>query len=184
MKIIPIVTALMCMLLLSSCSRAENIPNTQSTTVQADTTAALQTVGFSFDGTVFHYGDHDYDLSDRVETINSIVSILPAGNKIVIQCHVGPKNGIYCIFDTESQTFDDDIRGNNLIWHDDDITTAVYSFGSGIYAYDGSLIKSYELTDSAYIYDLAFDDHNTRLNVTIFRIDDDEMEDTIALSDK
>lgn len=32
--------------------------------------------------------------------------------------------------------------GCNLIWYDDDITTAVYSFWSGVYDYEGNMLAS------------------------------------------
>lgn len=122
--------------------------------------------GFSFEGTVFQYGERSYDLSRRAPSINSILSAVPAGKKLVLECHAGPQNGVYCVFDTESETFDEDIAGNHLIWHSGDITTAVYSFWSGVYAYGGGLIKEYDLPEGAFIYDLAFSKDFTKLHVT------------------
>lgn len=113
----------------------------------------------SFEGTVFRYAGQDYDISTRIKSVNSILSVIPVGQKFVIECHIGPKNGAYCIFDTENESFDEDIIGNHLIWHSDDITTSVYSFWSEIHTYDGSIIKKYDLEEDAFIYDLAFSDN-------------------------
>lgn len=61
-----------------------------------------------------------------------------------------------------------------MIWYNDDITTAIYAFWSDIYTYDGSIIKSYDLTENELIYDLAFSDNNTKLIVIITRDDGTE----------
>ena len=106
---------------------------------------------------------------------------VPVGEKIVVECHVGPKNEVYCIFDTVSKSFVGDLTGNHLIWYDNDITTAIYSFWSDIYTYDGSIIKSYDLAENESIYDLAFSDHNTKLIVTITCDDGTERTEIIDL---
>ena len=136
---------------------------------------------FSFEGTIFHYGEHSYDVTSRAEAINSILSVIPVGEKIVIECHVGPANGVYCIFNTVSESFETDIFGNHLIWHSDDITTAVYSFWSDVYTYDGEIIKSYDLDGNAFIYDLTYSDDHSKLNVTILCDDGTEEIDIIDL---
>lgn len=155
----------------------------QSDSIQTSEQESSEQTGISFEGTVFRYGDHDYDVSVRNQSINSILSVTHVGRKIVIACHTGPKNGVYCIFDTESESFDEDILGNNLVWHSDDITTSVYSFWSEIHAYDGSVIKTYDLAEDSYIYDLAFCDNYTKLDVTISH-DDGAETDTITLQGK
>lgn len=109
------------------------------------------------------------------------MSVTPAREKLVIECHVGPKNSIYCIFDTKSKCFDTDLTGNHLTWYNNDITTSVYSFWSDVYAYDGSIIKAYDLAENEFIHDLAFSDHDTKLNVTIICDEGTERIDTIDL---
>lgn len=173
----------MCEILLSSCGQGQNLQERTSPDAQSGSLQTSEQESFSFEGTVFYYGTHDYDVSSRNQSINSILSAIPVGKKIVIECHVGPKNGVYCIFDTERESFDEDIIGNNLIWHSDDITTAVYSFWSEIHTYDGNVIKTYNLAEDSHIYDLAFCDNNTKLDVTIAH-DDGTETDTIALPSK
>ncbi len=179
MKRIPI--AVMLVLLLSSCGSGPDLQQEEFLDVQTSRPKTSEAEKVSFDGTVFYYGDHEYDVSARDISINSILSAVPVGQKIVIACHVGPKNGVYCIFDTENESFDEDIIGNHLIWHSDDITTSVYSFWSEVYTYDGSLIKTYDLTEDAYIYDLAFSDDYEKLDVTIAHNDGTKETDTLSL---
>ena len=112
MKRVPITAMLMCVLLLSSCGQGQNLqqgesPETQSGSLQPSEQEPSEQARFSFEGTVFHYGEHDYDISSRDQLVNSILSAVPVGQKIVIECHVGPKNGVYCIFETESESFDE-----------------------------------------------------------------------------
>ena len=165
---IPAAGMLALVLLLSACGQGRDLPPADA----------------SFEGTVFHYGDHDYDMSSRNREVNCILSAVPVGEKIVVICHSGPKNGIYCIFDTENETFDRDITGNHLIWHSDDITTAVYSFWSEVRAYDGSVLKTYNLKKDDCIHDLAFSGDYTELDVTIAYGGGTEETDTIALPGK
>lgn len=122
---------------------------------------------FSFTGTTFYYDGQSYDVTSCVEAIDSITSALPVGDKIVVECHAGPKNGVYCIFDTGSHAFEANIIGNNLTWRGDDITTAVYSFWSDIYSFDGAIIKSYDLAEDEFISNLTLSDDNAKLLVTI-----------------
>lgn len=159
----------------------ESIVQSSETDVLSEMEKPDNTTAFSFDATVFHYGEKSYDITSRVEAINCIMDTIPVGEKIIVECHVGPKNMVYCIFDTTSQSFENDLIGCNLIWYDNDIKTAVYSFWSNIYAYDGSLIKSYDFADNEFITDLMFSDDNTKLIVTICTDDGGKRNDTIEL---
>jgi hypothetical protein len=134
------------------------------TAPDAASTAEMQ---YSFDGTVFHYEQNSYDISERQGLINQIMSCTPVGQYIIVKGHTGPKNAVYCIYNTETQEFEKDIIGANLIWHDNDINTAVYSFWSDICAYDGSVIASLELSSADFIKKLAFADENSRVEVTV-----------------
>ena len=183
-KRISITAMYLCVLLLSSCRQEQNLQEGESPDAQNGSVQTSEQEAFSFEGTVFHYGVHDYDVSSRNQSINGILSAVPVGQKIVIECHVGPKNGIYCIFDTESESFDEDITGSNLIWHSDDITTSVYSFWAEVHIYDGSVIKAYDLAEDSYIYDLAFNDNYAKLDVTIVHGDGTDETDTITLTDR
>lgn len=181
MKYTLTVLTFLLVLLLSSCGANKDLQHKETKDSSGDISQFPELTEFSFEGTIFHYGEQSYDVTSRVEAINSILSAVPVGDKIVIECHVGPKNGVYCIFNTVSESFETDIYGNHLIWHSDDITTAVYSFWSDVYTYDGELIKSYDLAENAFIYDLTYSDNRSKLNVTILCDDGTEQIDIIDL---
>ena len=121
----------------------------------------------SFAGTVFTYEDLIYDISDRVPGVNAILSCTMAGKHVVIDGHIGPKNGAYLLFNTETKQFEDEIYGSNFIWYDDDITTAVYAFWNEIHRYDGSLVGTVLMTEDSYLYDLEFAENHSKVRATI-----------------
>ncbi|MGN0425993.1 MAG: M56 family metallopeptidase [Acetatifactor sp.] len=121
----------------------------------------------SFAGTVFTYEDLIYDISDRVPGVNAILSCTMAGKHIVIDGHIGPKNGAYLLFNTETKQFEDEIFGSNFIWYDDDITTAVYELWNEIYRYDGSLVGTVLMTEGSYLYSLEFAENHSKVRATI-----------------
>ncbi len=180
MKRIFTAAVILSVFLLSSCGQAAG-SNADGGEQAKNETSVSEIGGYSFDKTTFYYEKDNYDMTARSEAINSILPVTPAGEKLVIECHAGPKNNIYCIFDTKSQTFAADLAGNHLTWNDNDIATSVYSFWSDVCAYDGSIIKSYDLAESEFIHDLALSDDGTRLTVTIMCADGTERIDTIDL---
>lgn len=122
---------------------------------------------FSFEGTVFTYDGENYDMMERCPSATAVMECTPVGDQIVVECHVGPKNGWYSVYDTQSRAFVRDFAGCNLIWKDDDITTAVYNFWADILNYNGDVIATAALNEGDFIYELAFQDGGTRLAVTI-----------------
>ena len=178
MRRILIMHMLLLMLLCSACGQEQAVQQSDAPTRSG---VSEPVNSYSFEGTVFRYRGQDYDVASRVGGINSIVSAFPVGEKIVVECHVGPKNGVYCIFDTVSRSFDGHITGNNLVWYDDNVETAVYALGTEIYTYDGRLIKSYEFEEKEYIYQMEFSDDHTKLNVEIMYIDGATQIDIIDL---
>lgn len=131
---------------------------------------------------IFTYHGVDYDLADRNQSINALMGQYPVGKYIVVEGHTGPKNLIYCVFDTEAEQFIKDFAGTNLIWRGDDLTTAVYSLWSEIYDYEGRYLASVELPeDGGYIRELAFSEGGTELIVTILAASGDEVETTIDI---
>ena len=122
---------------------------------------------YSCEGIVLTYDGSDYDIREAVPIANSIMTCSAAGRHIVVNGHVGPMGGAYLIFDTETKKFEKEFCGANLIWRDADLNTAVYSSGTDIYAYDGSLLASLDLPDNAFIRALSFAENPAHLNVTI-----------------
>lgn len=112
---------------------------------------------FSYAGTVFTYGKTDYEMAGIGRgLITSILECTPVGKYLVIEGHCGPDHSLYFIFNTETQVFEKEIAGAHLIWRDDDITTAVYSFWSEIFDYGGNRIGDCGLDEDSYIYSLSF----------------------------
>lgn len=146
-----------------------------------ETMQTLPDAPYAYEGTVFEYEGQKYDIADREPLVTAITDCKPAGKYIVVEGHCGPKNSLYGIFDTETESFEKNIAGSNLIWHDEDITTAVYSFWSGIYAYDGSLLADLALSEGDLIYGLEFRDGYTKVAVTIQTDDGSSYEEIIEL---
>lgn len=157
------------------------INNCKNTERSEEVEQFSQSGSVTFEGTMLFYKDRPYDVTLQNRAINSISSAIPAGEKLVVECHVGPQNNIYCIFDTESRSFGEHFTGNNFVWYNDSVETAVYAFGPEIYTYDGRLIKSYEFQENEYIYQMEFSDDHTKLNVEIMYIDGTTQIDIIGL---
>lgn len=133
---------------------------------------------------IFTYHGVDYDLAERNQSINALMGQYPVGKYIVVEGHTGPKNIIYCVFDTEAEQFIKDFAGTNLIWRGDDLTTAVYTFWSEIYDYEGRSLGSVELPeDGSFIRKLAFSEDGTGLIATILTSGGDEVETAIEIGD-
>lgn len=126
---------------------AQRVPESQSP--KARTAADV-----SFEGTVFTYNDRVYDFADQ--GVTSILSCTPVGKHLVIEGHCNPQNGLYCVFNTETEEMEREIFGANLIWRGSDITTAVYSFWADLYDYQGNRIGTCEMGEQDYIYKLFF----------------------------
>ena len=160
------------LLMCSSCGQQADSNEPEDSTVPS--AAAEQ---YSFEGATFCYNGTEYAL----KSITGIETVTPVGQNLVVTGHAGPKNGIYFIFDTTSKSFVGELAGHHLIWHDDDIITAVYAYWSDVCAYDGTVIKSYGLPENEWIYDLAFSDDYTKLTVTIASDGGTTWEDVIEL---
>lgn len=132
---------------------------------------------------IFTYHGVDYDLAERNQSINALTGQYPVGKYIVVEGHAGPKNLIYCVFDTEAEQFVKDFTGTNLVWRGDDLTTAVYSYWSEVYNYEGRRLGSVELPeDGGDIRGLAFSEDGIGLIATILTSGGDEIETTIDIA--
>ena len=97
------------------------------------------TLPYSYDGTVFRYGETDYDLHEMGYFANAIMDCQTVGDKILIEGHINPHKSEYLIFDTASCDFRP-IYGCDLIWKDDDLYTAVYSDYNCILSLSGAVL--------------------------------------------
>ncbi len=133
-------------------------------------------------GTTFLYDSAEYDLSQRNSAINAITNQYQIGDYLVFEGHTGPQNGVYCIFNTVTQTFEPDIQGANLTWYGNDIRSIVYSFWSDVYAYDGTLLASLPLNEGDHINGLRYLDNPTQLEVQIMTASGDSYTELIRLT--
>lgn len=131
-------------------------------------------------GTVFTYNGVEYDLTEQSAAINAITDVRRAGDYLVIDGHIGPQNGVYCIFDTKTESFVKTITGANLVWRDN-LSTAVYCFWSDVIDYDGNVLMQCDLADGEYIYDLSFSEDGQAILITIVSNDGAERTETYKL---
>lgn len=134
----------------------------ESNTVESDETALS-----GVNTTIFRYGEKEYNLADINHNINAIMGVTEVGNYLVVEGHTGPKNAVYCIFNVETQEFEKEIIGANLVWHSDDITTCIYNFWNEIYNYEGELVVTCDIVEPDFIYSIEFIEDNTKIEVEI-----------------
>ena len=142
----------------------------------------LSTQSAEVHGTTFLYDSKQYDLSQRNSAINAITNQYQIGDYLIFEGHTGPQNGVYCIFNTVTQTFEPDIQGANLTWLGSDIRSIVYSSWSNVYAYDGTLLASLPLNEGDHINGLRYLDDPTQLEVQIMTASGDSYTELIQLT--
>lgn len=89
------------------------------------------------------------------------------GGQILLECHTGPKNNIYIVFDLQTETFIKELAGTHLIWKGEDLTTAVYAFWGDICTYDGTVVAELDLGEKDYVSDLSFIEDREQVKVEI-----------------
>ena len=129
----------------------------------------------SIDGTVFTYNGENYDFAELedLELANLVYNLYEyrhVGDCILVLGSMGKNAEYYAVFNPSTKTFERGITATRFIYQEDDIQSAVYSFERSIYRYDGSLIKTLDLAESEYIYDISFDDTGSQLLVDIATI--------------
>ncbi len=112
---------------------------------------------FYVDGTTFYYNGTSYSLSEIAPAANAITNSIRVGDFIILECHVNPHIGCYEFFNIYSGDFNYEITGTNLIWKNDDLSTAVYSQYNQIYDFWGNLIGS---VMEGEVYNLTFSGDN------------------------
>lgn len=135
---------------------------------------------YEIDDVRFIYESKQYDLSERNSQINEITDFFQIGKYLVLEGHTGPKHNVYCVFNTDTQTFEKDIMGANLTWYNNDINTAVYSYWSQVFTYDGRCLASYELNESENIYSLEYSEDGTQIRALIVSNAEDERTEIVS----
>ena len=136
--------------------------------------------GISVDGTVFTYSGIAHDVTQLAGfqyagLVYNLRDFKQLGDRILVIGSMGKNADFYGVFNTETQEFEHEIAAAQLIYQEDDIQTAVYSFENSIYSYDGTLIKGLDLSESEYIYDISFDETGKQILVDVAIITSDEL---------
>ena len=88
---------------------------------------------YSCSGTQFTVNGCVYDMTEYAAGVNAITDMYMVGDWLVVEGHMNPHIGAYCLFDIYGGQVSDTIVGANLTWLGDDITTAVYSAYENVY---------------------------------------------------
>jgi len=197
MKHMRFLAAMLCLLLLCGCMRAETSDGNGceeelytladdagdgAITMETGETAANGSEPYSVQGAVFTYNGKEHALAEQDANINAIADVRSAGQYIVIDGHAGPKHGIYCIFDTDAEAFVKSFPGTNLVWRGDDLSTAIYSFWSDVLDFEGNILTRCELTGSAFIRELGFSADGETILVNIVSDDGSDWLETYSLA--
>lgn len=115
-----------------------------------------KTIRVAMDDTTIYIDRKSWDFAEQYPSLKGFEDIGTAGNYFVAFGSLGEKNGLYVVFNFVAGTLLKTFPGNNLIWQGDDLSTAVYSYWSDIYALNGTKLAALELASGEEISSLAF----------------------------
>lgn len=115
-----------------------------------------KTIRVAMDDTTIYIGRKSWDFAEQYPSLKGFEDIGTAGNYFVAFGSLGEKNDLYVVFNFVAGTLLKTFPGNNLIWQGDDLSTAVYSDRSDVYALNGTKLAALELTSGEEISGLAF----------------------------
>lgn len=110
----------------------------------------------TLDSTTVSFGKKSWDFAEQYPSLKGFEDIGTAGNYFVALGSLGEKNDLYVVFNFVAGTLLKTFPGNNLIWQGDDLSTAVYSDRSDVYALNGTKLAALELASGEEISGLAF----------------------------
>lgn len=108
------------------------------------------------DSTTVSFGKKSWDFAGQYPSLSGFEGSETVGNYLVVTGRLGKKNDLYVVFNAIDGTLLKTFPGNNLIWQGDDLSTAVYSYWSDIYALNGTKLAALELASGEEISGLAF----------------------------
>lgn len=115
-----------------------------------------KTIRVAMDDTTIYIGRKSWDFAEQYPSLKGFEDIGTAGNYFVALGSLGEKNDLYVVFNFVAGTLLKTFPGNNLIWQGSDLSTAVYSYWSDIYALNGTKLAALELASGEEISGLAF----------------------------
>ena len=115
-----------------------------------------KTIRVAMDDTTIYIDRKSWDFAEQYPSLKGFEDIGTAGNYFVAFGSLGEKNGLYVVFNFVAGTLLKTFPGNNLIWQGSDLSTAVYSYWSDVYALNGTKLAALELASGEEISGLAF----------------------------
>lgn len=110
----------------------------------------------TLDSTTVSFGKKSWDFAGQYPSLSGFEGSETVGNYLVVTGHLGKKNDLYVVFNAIDGTLLKTFPGNNLIWQGNDLSTAVYSYRSDVYALNGTKLAALELASGEEISGLAF----------------------------
>lgn len=115
-----------------------------------------KTIRVAMDDTTIYIDRKSWDFAEQYPSLKGFEDIGTAGNYFVAFGSLREKNDLYVVFNFVAGTLLKTFPGNNLIWQGDDLSTAVYSYWSDIYALNGTKLAALDLASGEEISGLAF----------------------------
>lgn len=115
-----------------------------------------KTIRVAMDDTTIYIDRKSWDFAEQYPSLKGFEDTGTAGNYFVAFGSLGEKNGLYVVFNFVAGTLLKTFPGNNLIWQGDDLSTAVYSYRSDVYALNGTKLAALDLASGEEISGLAF----------------------------
>ena len=115
-----------------------------------------KTIRVAMDDTTLYIDRKSWDFAEQYPSLKGFEDIGTAGNYFVAFGSLGEKNDLYVVFNFVAGTLLKTFPGNNLIWQGDDLSTAVYSYRSDVYALNGTKLAALDLASGEEISGLAF----------------------------
>ena len=115
-----------------------------------------KTIRVAMDDTTIYIDRKSWDFAEQYPSLKGFEDIGTAGNYFVAFGSLGEKNDLYVVFNFVAGTLLKTFPGNNLIWQGSDLSTAVYSYRSDVYALNGTKLAALDLASGEEISGLAF----------------------------
>lgn len=119
-------------------------------------------VRFSHDDRSFTVNGKTYNIAELNDGANAVMDVWQTGDWIIADCHVNPHFGMYYLVNIYTGNIEKRIRGANLTWSGDDITTAVYSVMGDVYNFKDHIV--YSGSDDE-IYDIKYNTSGDQITI-------------------
>lgn len=110
----------------------------------------------TLDSTTVSFGKKSWDFTGQYPSLSGFEGSETVGNYLVVTGRLGKKNDLYVVFNAIDGTLLKTFPGNNLIWQGNDLSTAVCSYWSDVYALNGTKLAALDLASGEEISGLAF----------------------------